>query len=91
MEATLADIRDPKKFISRRVAAQLVGKSLRTFDSWLALGVVPARVQVSESCVVIDAAKLRQWISAGLPMNGKRKVYRSKGSRHYEVAAKAAM
>jgi predicted DNA-binding transcriptional regulator AlpA len=59
---------DPQSplLLTAREAATLCGKSLRTWRSWDAAGVIPRPVRIRR-CTLWRADELRRWIAAGCP------------------------
>ena len=57
---------DNPMLLSARDAAALCGRSVRTWRSWHAAGLVPAPVNIGRS-TFWRAAELRLWIRAGCP------------------------
>ena len=64
-EASDMDMDSPL-LLNARQAAALCGKSLRTWRSWDAAGVVPRPVRIRR-CALWRADELRAWIAAGCP------------------------
>lgn len=52
--------------LTAREAAALCGKSLRTWRSWDAAGIIPRPVRIRR-CTLWRADELRRWIVAGCP------------------------
>lgn len=52
--------------LNARQAAELCGKSLRTWRSWDSAGFVPRPVRIRR-CTLWRADELRRWIAAGCP------------------------
>ena len=52
--------------VTAREASQLCGKSLRTWRSWDAAGLIPQPVRINRS-TLWRAEELRAWVQAGCP------------------------
>ena len=52
--------------VSAKQAAELCGKSLRTWRSWDAGGLIPQPVRIGRS-TLWRADELREWVAAGCP------------------------
>ncbi len=57
---------DVSLLVSARIAAAMVGKSLRTWQSWDAAGRVPQSIIIGRSRSW-RVAELKAWIAAGCP------------------------
>jgi predicted DNA-binding transcriptional regulator AlpA len=59
--------KDPQPLLlTARQAASMCGKSLRTWRTWDALGLVPRPVRIGRS-TLWRADELRDWVAAGCP------------------------
>ena len=52
--------------LTARQAAEVCGKSLRTWRTWDSLGLVPAPIRIGRS-TMWATRELRQWVHAGCP------------------------
>lgn len=65
-EATRPTDTDAPLLLTARQAAELCGRSLRTWRSWDSAGVIPRPIRIRR-CTLWRADELREWIQAGCP------------------------
>jgi len=66
MTTTDREPRESRLLIPAKEAAAMVGKSLRTWRTWDAAGLIPQAIQISRSRLW-RIAELKAWIAAGCP------------------------